>query len=138
MIDYSWFRLLVRAIGILLIGLSLPHALMSTVHVIDTLLTGNWSQYGWSGYFGWVGSIVGLLLQAGFGFYLLSGGGRLVERCLRGVYGWCPHCGYDVRTIPAANCPECGSVLPGRALIGAPTQMLTAAPQEPPATPVQR
>lgn len=47
------------------------------------------------------------------GLYLLLGGRwvvRLITRGL-GVPGMCPRCGYDVRGLDTARCPECGARL---------------------------
>ena len=110
--DSHWFKLLVRGIGVLLIGLAIPSviALFGTAAMVANAanLTGNPSMDQWV----WVLSgILGTLAQLGFGVNLLFGAPRLVRYCLRQVNSRCGACDYDVRGLRGV-CPECGATIP--------------------------
>lgn len=109
MSDYGWFKLLVRAVGILLLGLSLPMALWS---VGDMLVRMFDPAYGGAPLASVVGlylpGLAGYLAQAGIGLYLLCGSERLIAWCIAGVKGRCAECGYDITAVPGGVCPECG------------------------------
>jgi hypothetical protein len=134
---FIWFLLLIRAIGILLIGLSLPAAI---------------SLIGW---FGQLPSAAGALdsyilyvaaqvlahfVQLFFGLYLLIGGNRVIRYCARDVMRpleRCIVCGYDLRGLTISNCPECGIDLerPSAPLAAADSPDLPAPPSPPPPPP---
>lgn len=119
MVDYSWFKLFVRALGVIFIGLGGP-TVIGAIATMAAQLEYFRSQPSGGGPSLWMyltmmgGSALGSLLQLLFGLYLLLGGSRLIDLCLRGVLGHCAACGYDVHDITGATCPECGVLLPGR------------------------
>src|SRR5262245_41502110 len=115
MADYSWFRLLVKAIGMLLIGLAVP-SLIQTLAWAWRFAQGFPGMSTDDSWMWMLSSGLGPVVQGVMGAYLLLRGDRLIERCLRDVYGRCPVCGYDLRGHAAATCPECGNALPGRTL----------------------
>lgn len=111
--DYAWFKLLVRAIGILLLGLSVPLILWT----IGSILL---EQFGYA-YPGQrsgdlllvrLPGVVGYGAQAGMGVYLLFGAQQLIEMCIAGVRYRCAACGYDIVGIQTGLCPECGTGIP--------------------------
>jgi len=113
MLDYAWFRLLVRAIGVVLIGLGLPAVVSMLLNIANYLLTDRSIMWGWTSF--WQSPAVGLfvhviasLTQLAAGAYLLFGGKRLIAFCIRDVLDHCAACGYDLRRVGAPNCPECG------------------------------
>jgi hypothetical protein len=119
----TWFRLVMKAIGVLLIGLSLP---MLAQH-----LGGFMRMYNTQGGLGtWAAPIsiwehllwllIGYVLQLAFGLYLLFGGRWLVNLCIPSNRPYCPECGYDLsHNKEAARCPECG-VAVGQSQVSAP------------------
>ncbi len=120
MADYTWFRLLVKGIGIVVLGMGMPELISHISSLLQSLaMAGPGGALAGAPWFFWytqAGFGISSLLQIAFGLYLLFRGQWLVDRCLRSVYGRCPACDYDVRGVPAVTCPECGIVLPGRRL----------------------
>lgn len=105
-----WVRLLFRAMGVLFIGLALPQCLQLFSQLVSfagsAQMRATWGADWWQMFYtlGWGG---GGLLQLGFGVYLLLGGKRLREWCMRDVEGRCPRCDYEL--APASTiCAECG------------------------------
>lgn len=111
--DYSWFRLLIRAVGLVLLGIALP-SFLGTVGNMASYFASAPTSSQFPFVLGWAAYATGSLFQLVLGIYLLRGGGKLTAHCLSSVLGRCMACGYDVRTIASQNCPECGAVLPGR------------------------
>ncbi|HYE02921.1 MAG TPA: hypothetical protein VD963_06770 [Phycisphaerales bacterium] len=116
MADYSWFRLLVKTVGLLLVALGLPQTIAMLGWLISLSYAQNAPMLGGRSWLftSQLFTITGYLAQLAFGLYLFFGGGAVVRRCLRDVYGRCPACDYDVRGVTAPTCPECGIALPGR------------------------
>ncbi len=117
----TWFRLVVKAIGIFLLA-------TGVVGVVDSL-SGSVGRMFLTGSFGLGGSgfpydlleVLGYALLTGLiggiarlviGAYLLFGGAKLVNLCIPSNRPYCPHCGYDVRGAGDDVCPECGVRLP--------------------------
>jgi hypothetical protein len=108
-----WFKLLVRAIGLLLIGLGAPWLLHLVLRLGYSLFMEEFPVNAAS-VLGELVVIIAYGAQVAFGLYLLSGGGRLTRWCLRDTLGSCAVCGYDTSTITVSACPECGAPIPGR------------------------
>lgn len=106
MIRYSWFKLIMRLIGVLLIGLSLPTAAGAVASLIYGFVNG--ANYLEPGALIWLFSLLPALAQLGIGLYLLFGSKWLMERCLRGIDSTCPNCAYDLTGATGNTCSECG------------------------------
>ena len=107
----TWFRLVIRAIGVLMIGLSLPPLCQLIGYIIYLFVdsSGMPSSYTWiqTAYYG------GGITQALLGVYLVYGGKWIVNKCIPSNREYCPECGYDLsHGANSANCPECGVTLP--------------------------
>jgi hypothetical protein len=112
MSDYSWFRLLIRAVGVLLLGLSLPLFLWTLGNLIAEIAQNARAGYGSSAaslFLSHLPAMSGYGIQAAFGLYLLFGGASLVEFCLKGVRGRCARCGYNLQGLADPVCHECGT-----------------------------
>src|SRR5690348_8345248 len=111
MSDFGWFKLLVRALGVLFLGLGVPHVLqVGAVLAIDWIWArGGASQRGWGTLISNAPYLLAYGAQAAFGYYLLMRGQLLIEHCLLGVRGRCAGCGYDLAAVTGPECPECGS-----------------------------
>ena len=106
MSDYSWFRLLLKAVGVFLLGMSVPMLLWWVGSVLADQVTrgaGSWALANW------LPPAIGYGSQAAIGLYLLFGAQHLIEYCLRGVRGRCAACGYPLAGLTADLCPECGT-----------------------------
>ena len=112
MSDYSWFRLLLKAIGVLLLGMSIPILLWTAGAAAVTAA----SAGGRMSFEPLLPPLAAYGGQALIGLYLLLGGRQLVDYCLRGVRGRCAGCGYDLSGLNAEVCPECGSPTPQRSV----------------------
>lgn len=115
----TWFRLVIKAIGILLVGFSIPQVITVPVELIVAYVSdGDWTLY--SPYtlgssdisiLEWLfttASALGPILQFTFGLYLLFGGKWLVNKVIPSSRPYCAECGYDLSKSNAAKCPECG------------------------------
>ncbi len=115
----TWFRLVLKAIGILLVGLSLPD-LVKFVAQMGHFSVGSFASGRfpvpppptWWWVWNLVPEVIGHLLQLGLGLYLLFGGKWIVNLCIPSNRPYCPECGYDLSKAGSANCPECGVKLP--------------------------
>jgi len=106
--DPRWFKLLVRGIGILLIGISVPYIGSQLSYLAYMFYPSAGDRQAWPLE---VISLVFILAQLLFGIYLLAGAPRLVRYCIRQVGYRCPGCDYDTRGLKG-KCPECGLDLP--------------------------
>ncbi|MCH7721708.1 MAG: hypothetical protein IH988_12095 [Planctomycetes bacterium] len=113
----TWFRLVIKAIGVLLIGLSLPE-LATFFGLFNAMSTAKpFGGTGFAGRSGWMWMVYlapysGSIVQLAIGVYLLFGGKWIVNLCIPSNRPYCPECGYDLSKTTSANCPECGVKLP--------------------------
>jgi hypothetical protein len=120
----TWFRLVLKAVGVLLVGLSLPAVLTGVIGVLELIremlgvAPGDGAlerlRYDWP----WA---LGSCAQAAMGFYLVFGGTWLVDRCIPSNRPYCPECGYDTSGAAGSICPECGVQLPTGVTAGEPS-----------------
>jgi hypothetical protein len=108
--DYVWFKLLVRAIGILLLALALPKILDVLYWAVEY-----WA-YGTQVYStrGFIASLAFAAVDTAIAMYLVFGGRKLIEFCMLDLNDRCPRCGYSVSGLAGSACPECGTRLAGR------------------------
>lgn len=114
----TWFRLVLKAIGIFLLATGVVELVDSISRAIGQVyfvgFMGGGTIYDFERllslalYSGLVGGIGRLVIGA----YLLFGGAKLVNLCIPSNRPYCPHCGYDVRGVGDGICPECGVRLP--------------------------
>ncbi len=108
MVDFTWFRLMIRGIGVLLLGLALPEFITLAVWFLQrpAIQVGGFSTASdlWS----YVPGLIGILLKIGIALYLLFFAEGLIRRCLSDTIGRCPLCQYDLKGRRSGICPECG------------------------------
>ena len=107
----AWCLVALRCIGLLMIVHGLAELVLLPLSFWNaaTYVSGPW--IGFQLFLGDSDSRAALIALAGLYFFF---GGKWVARQLtRGlaVPGMCPGCGYDVRGLESARCPECGSKL---------------------------
>ncbi len=103
----TWFRLMLKAIGILLIGLSIPRVTEIMIVVVNDALSGLTPLV--PGPIGWnLFAVSGPLIQFFFGVYLLFGGKWIANLAIPSNRPYCPECGYDLSENSGDTCPECG------------------------------
>ncbi len=114
----TWFRLILKAIGVLLVCLGLPDILNVVAVFLSIGFGGLWGMpaqgFDWStvlaalAQYGMIGALAKLLL----GLYLLFGGKLIVDLCIPSNRPYCPDCGFELRVIRGDKCSECGIRLP--------------------------
>jgi hypothetical protein len=82
--DRTWFRLLLRAVGVLLLGLSMPVVIDRIVSLVGSMasrqeMTG--SDFTWR----WMLWLAGPLVQLALAGYLIIGPSRLERICMWGL-----------------------------------------------------
>jgi hypothetical protein len=123
MTDHSWFKLLVRAIGLLILGLGGPSLLFSLTGLLVEVWDQSVAQYGVMRYVAvTLPPMLAYGAQTAFGLYLFLGAERLISRCMRDVRGHCPACGYDLSSTSTGRCPECGTDVPVASSTADPSQ----------------
>jgi hypothetical protein len=112
----TWFRLLLKAIGVAMLAYAIPQAVSSLCNISWWLLNDDGST-SWTGT-QWVSwtliSFLHVAAQIAVGLYLLLGGEWIVNKCIPSNRPYCPNCGYDLSHNTGERCSECGVVLPPR------------------------
>ncbi len=104
------FRVLLKAIGVLLIAQSLPYAVSHSLSLLMRLAA---DAAGSGGFIGndWyqLPYIAGYVLMTGIGLYLFFGGKYVADLALPDNRLYCAECGYQLSSRDGAKCPECGA-----------------------------
>ncbi len=109
----TWFRLVLKAIGVLLLGFALPGVatLLSKVgyHTMygDPFSVGSFRTPDYI-YWQFMSAHVRDVVQLGLGLYLLFGGRWIADLAIPSNRPYCPECGYDNSKATGKRCPECG------------------------------
>jgi hypothetical protein len=112
----TWFRLVIKAIGILLIGLSLPGIGQALGFIVYLAIGDKPSSLSRDTFWLLQGLYyAGSVVQLALGLYLLLGGKWIVDRCIPSNRQYCPDCGYDLSRSSSDRCAECGTLLPREA-----------------------
>ena len=109
----TWFRLVLKAIGVLLVGSALPNFIETWFSAVWWIVepTGTYLQ----NYPQWLLMVkpAAVTCQFVLGLYLFFGGHWVINKCIPSNRPYCPECGYDLsHNSPLTNCPECGVTLP--------------------------
>ena len=114
----TWFRLVIKAIGVLLVGFGTETLIEGVIYGIAYLeqITGMGGGMTFFPTSYLIARPVGGLAVAAFGLYLFFGGAWIVNKAIPSNRPYCPECGYDLShsAAGATNCPECGVALPAR------------------------
>ncbi len=133
MIDYGWFRVIVRFVGVLLVIYFGPTAVIAAVSLAINLpnyLSGATGPEYTYIVLAIISSVLTPAAAAGVGVYFALGGNAFIRWCMRGIGNFCPTCGYDIRGLTATRCPECnGTITP---LAARDAAMALPAPHDPP------
>jgi len=110
--EFAWFKLLVRLVGVLLLGLSVPMLMWYIgVFLVQTVPSSPGATSGSLTYaiYSYVPGLIGYGTQAAFGWYLLVRGDWVIRRVLAEIHGRCAVCGFELSGVKAASCPECNT-----------------------------
>lgn len=107
--EIVWAKLLLRVVGILLIGLGAPRVLDMAAAIFQMAVFGQGIRFEFASVY--IASLLGAVVQTGFGVFVLAGGPFLMGLLLRGIGKQCLRCGYDISAVPSGPCPECGETL---------------------------
>ena len=139
----TWFRLLLKIIGIFLLATAIPSLLNAVTGVVGMTM-GSGRQY-WSvgtGFDLWnmlyvacMQGLIGNILQCVIGIYLLLGGKFLTDLCIPSNRPYCPDCGYELSGLAGDQCPECGATLPAEFIAAHASPATEQAPTAEPAPP---
>jgi hypothetical protein len=112
MTDPRWFKLLLRGIGLLLLGLAIP-SLPTIATYFAALIEQRRQGFGSLdiSLAMAVVNAVGVFGQTAFAVYLVTGGGALARYCVRQSFTRCAGCDYDLQGV-TGQCPECGLPVP--------------------------
>lgn len=114
----TWFRLVIKAIGVYMIVTAIPIIFSQVSHYVMYYATVD-SSFGTPGYVAyeqwpWIlQNFIQWGLQLALGLYLLLGGNWIVNKVIPSNRPYCPECGYDLSRARGANCPECGVAVTG-------------------------
>lgn len=108
----TWFRLVLKAIGVLRFVMSFPNLLGVGVQVGLALMdftpfSGAMDMLFWQ-----IPQGVGYLISCIFSLYLFFRGDWFVNKATPSNRPYCPECGYDLSKSRGERCPECGVTLP--------------------------
>lgn len=98
MSEFAWCRPLLRILGVLLVGLSLPTVITYSAQLVQT--TWEYKSMGWI--FGgdrivwFLLYCLGAYVQLAIGVYLIVNGRGVLRWVLRGVDSCCERCGYEL------------------------------------------
>jgi len=112
MSEFAWFKLLVRLVGLLLMGLSVPMLLWYIGQFLAASIPGSPAKT--SGSFDYqlyntLPAVLSFGSQAAFGAYLFFRGDWVIRRVLAEIHGRCAACGFDLSGMMSASCPECNT-----------------------------
>ena len=107
----NWLTAVLRIFGIVLVAYHVDYPLQMLMWLLSafignaepelvnrSMITDIWTAAGSFRFF--------------FGLYLIFGGKWLINLCMRDIVGRCPGCGYDIASLSAEVCPECGIAIP--------------------------
>ena len=109
----TWFRLVLKALGIYLIATNLNGLAMVGLWIAQVGLANISSSVSSPSPIPgevWL-QLLPPAIPIAIGIYLLFGGKWLVNFCIPSNRPYCPDCGYDVSGA-TERCPECGAALP--------------------------
>lgn len=110
----TWFRLVLKAIGVYLLANSIPTLVGNGIWVVyelsrDASAGSRGSILFWTEYV--ARTMLPGVLEFGIGYYLLFRGQWIVNLCIPSNRPYCHDCGYDISKSRCEVCPECGARL---------------------------
>ncbi len=117
----TWLRLVLKCVGVLLIGLGLPEAIRQAgvffqlfrMHAAAANTGAMPAFFGPNGQgLGFVVNFLAGFIQFAIGVYLFVGGRWVVDHLVPTNRPYCPDCGYPLKGLTRDTCPECGGYLP--------------------------
>jgi hypothetical protein len=110
--DFAWFKLLLRLIGLLLIGLGGPMVLWYVGRMLTSSIPSSPTRTSYSFRYEIISSLPGLVgygSQLALGIYLFLRGDWVIRKVLAEINGRCAVCGFDLTNVKGGSCPECNT-----------------------------
>lgn len=109
----TWFRLVVKAIGLFVTVTALPAVIEKSGYFMAFFEMFFATSARSVGMFRWiyVTGFAGAVVQLCAGLYLFFRGQWIVNLCIPSNRPYCHDCGYDISKSHGAVCPECGARL---------------------------
>lgn len=106
----TWFRLVLKAIGVLLFGSSLVGVAHAIIALIDVVILQANRRSSFVLFYSML-QMIAALAPALLGLYLFFGGEWIVNKAIPSNRPYCPECGYDLSRSSGPRCPECGTAV---------------------------
>ena len=110
--DFAWFKLMVRLVGILLIGLGGPMVIWHIGRLLAASVPDSPMRTSASLHYELYSVGPGLLAygsQVAMGLYLLLKGDWIIRKVVAQINGRCAVCGYDLANLKGSSCPQCNT-----------------------------
>jgi hypothetical protein len=110
--DFAWFKLLVRLVGLLLIGLAGPMVLWYIGRMLTSTIPNSPTRTSYSFRYEIMTALPGILAygaQLALGMYLFLKGDWVIRKVLAEINGRCSVCGFDLTNVKSGSCPECNT-----------------------------
>lgn len=122
----TWFRLVLKAIGVMLVAFAIPGIVSGLIMIIDASIRGEqwtlaspYSNVISGGYMSRVLLVAAVqsvpaLTQLAIGLYLFFDGAWIINKAIPSNRPYCHDCGYDLSQSHNTRCPECGAATEAR------------------------
>lgn len=121
--DPANFRLVIRAIGILILAMGVPQLIQMAYWAVQFALATPEARGGQTlSPTNMIYYFVSPLASVMIGYYLLFGASGLIRHCIRESRETCAMCGHDNTGKAMERCPKCGEAIAASCSVQSPTK----------------